>query len=663
MLRARDSTDRPPPPPRRREPLLAPPRRPLKASHPEGTGCQRPLPQDEGSRQDDDGGSADGPAVTGEGSSPPRQCRDIAEVWHAEDDGDADDYSEPSQAVEEDGSTGWPAEDRLEPSPTAEGDENLLLEMQADKDVQDQEQGCNVEAVRVIPGHPLHNLEATWQAEITVPAEHGGVRCFGLHDGRQRTMCIRGPTRHQREHAEADCVELEAAAIDGGPKAVRACQGRLQRAKVLISNIPESREEDQQEEEYDDTQEQQIAETDPYLCADELGASCSRDIPQRSASQHRERPWVRHRRRSRSRSRMETRGRQLRPPPLPAGSGYSNYRANDRVSNSELSTRVSALLDFLGKTPMPRPDNGRADHDRRKPLPRDEERVHRKGCSVWTTPADSRSRSPRRRNSYRKGCSEDRDCAYDTAPWASGRASRLWSDAGRGQGFNGHPGDIEDFLAKSVVDSHAAAQLRACTPEKAAIVMRQGPIAHTRNPSSVLMARIRDADRQLPSIQQLRPPMQSVSPGEVERFIAANPTDTQAENRLRTSAPHIQRLVIDRGPLAGTRNPSSVLLARIRDAEHGRSNMQSGIGLPAPPPADGCCGKPEVERLIMRYNLDARAATTLRMLKPDQQRAAAMLPLHEARNPSAFIMAQVSIRFHGGPGGSDGGRPPASSRR
>jgi len=60
----------------------------------------------------------------------------------------------------------------------------------------------------------------------------------------------------------------------------------------------------------------------------------------------------------------------------------------------------------------------------------------------------------------------------------------------------------------------------------------------------------------------------------------------------------------------------------------------------------------------MRYNLDARAATTLRMLKPDQQRAAAQLPLHEARNPSAFIMAQVAMRFHGHPGGGggDGGR-------
>lgn len=133
-----------------------------------------------------------------------------------------------------------------------------------------------------------------------------------------------------------------------------------------------------------------------------------------------------------------------------------------------------------------------------------------------------------------------------------------------------------------------------------------------------------------------------VSTDEVEQFLMLNPVDPEAATRLRSLPPHLQRMVMERGPLAGTRNPSSVLIVRIRDAERGSATAAAhGLGLPAPPPTFAT--DPAVERIIAQYNLDARAAGMLRSLPPDQQKAAADLPLHEARNPSAFVMAQLSL--------------------
>merc|ERR1712107_50234 len=122
-----------------------------------------------------------------------------------------------------------------------------------------------------------------------------------------------------------------------------------------------------------------------------------------------------------------------------------------------------------------------------------------------------------------------------------------------------------------------------------------------------------------------------------------------ASVRLRALPPHIARIVLDRGPLQGTRNPSSVLIVRIRDAERGNTNASQGLGVPAPPPT--ALGDSRIENMITQYNLDARAAGMLRTLTPDQQKMAAELPLHEARNPSAFVMAQLHLRLSGGASG------------
>merc|ERR1719478_1043820 len=56
---------------------------------------------------------------------------------------------------------------------------------------------------------------------------------------------------------------------------------------------------------------------------------------------------------------------------------------------------------------------------------------------------------------------------------------------------------------------------------------------------------------------------------EVETFLAANAVDMGAANQLRREPTHIALAVIERGPLRSCRDPSGVIVARIRDAKKG----------------------------------------------------------------------------------------------
>merc|ERR1719242_715634 len=98
---------------------------------------------------------------------------------------------------------------------------------------------------------------------------------------------------------------------------------------------------------------------------------------------------------------------------------------------------------------------------------------------------------------------------------------------------------------------------------------------------------------------------------DVEMFLQTNVVDPEASMRLRGLPVHLQRRVLERGDLRHTRNPSAVLIARVRDAESGVLS-QDGLGQPAPPPVGDCHAG--IEALISRYNLDARAAGVLRSL-------------------------------------------------
>lgn len=131
---------------------------------------------------------------------------------------------------------------------------------------------------------------------------------------------------------------------------------------------------------------------------------------------------------------------------------------------------------------------------------------------------------------------------------------------------------------------------------------------------------------------------------EVETFLSMNSVELHAATKLRGLPRHLQRQVLDRGSLMGARDPSAVLISRVRDAM-----MSSAMTtMPSMPIltmtlSNGQQVHPAVEALIIRFGLDAQCAQQLRQLPLQLQAVAAELPVHEARNPSAFVMAQLQL--------------------
>lgn len=130
---------------------------------------------------------------------------------------------------------------------------------------------------------------------------------------------------------------------------------------------------------------------------------------------------------------------------------------------------------------------------------------------------------------------------------------------------------------------------------------------------------------------------------EVEAFLQLNPVQPHAASQLRNLPLHLQQKVLLRGSLASARDKTAVLTSRISDAL--ASNAQ-GLAMSASAPMQGTTTvHPGIETMITQYNIDSRCAQMLRALPPDKQARAAELPLHEARNPSAFVMAQIQLLF------------------
>lgn len=67
-----------------------------------------------------------------------------------------------------------------------------------------------------------------------------------------------------------------------------------------------------------------------------------------------------------------------------------------------------------------------------------------------------------------------------------------------------------------------------------------------------------------------RPPGQTDQSDPPLRLSPSLASGPEAADKLRALPPHLQRIVIERGPVSTYRNPSAVLLARVRDAELGR---------------------------------------------------------------------------------------------
>merc|ERR1719440_1959408 len=66
-------------------------------------------------------------------------------------------------------------------------------------------------------------------------------------------------------------------------------------------------------------------------------------------------------------------------------------------------------------------------------------------------------------------------------------------------------------------------------------------------------------------------PPNMISNPEVEIFLQHNPVEPHAATRLRSLPPEFQKIVLQRGSLFGGRDPTAVLLGRVRAATEGRA--------------------------------------------------------------------------------------------
>lgn len=249
---------------------------------------------------------------------------------------------------------------------------------------------------------------------------------------------------------------------------------------------------------------------------------------------------------------------------------------------------------------------------------------------------------------------------------------------------------VEAFLDASLVDDSAADALRDCPPAVQQAVMERGGLENARNPSSVLLSRIRDAtggERGGPGGQS----SVGTGPGPlargenmeeaVEGFIATHAVDASAAEALRKCRPEVQDIVMTKG-IVGARNPSSALLARIRDAEN---SLRSGGGAGCNGSGGGYMGgggyigggghdnQPPVlarhdedliavvEDFIVSSGIDERAADALRNAGPRIQEAVLERgELVGIRNPSSAVLARIRDAQMGGCGGCGASaHPPA----
>eukprot|EP00746_Dinoflagellata_sp_MGD_P067434 gnl/MRDRNA2_/MRDRNA2_27838_c0_seq1.p1 gnl/MRDRNA2_/MRDRNA2_27838_c0~~gnl/MRDRNA2_/MRDRNA2_27838_c0_seq1.p1 ORF type:complete len:549 (+),score=119.36 gnl/MRDRNA2_/MRDRNA2_27838_c0_seq1:122-1768(+) len=169
---------------------------------------------------------------------------------------------------------------------------------------------------------------------------------------------------------------------------------------------------------------------------------------------------------------------------------------------------------------------------------------------------------------------------------------------GKGGGGGGYMGgksaprlrmsDIENFIAEFTLDDRASSALLEAGPEVQQFVLSKGSLRECRNPSAVVLARIRDGKQNSGGggggydYGGYEPPARSAPPAraaygtygaargnawQVESFIRDNGLDDRAGKALRELTPEQQSMVMDRGPLSDCRNASGACMGRIRDAQ------------------------------------------------------------------------------------------------
>mmetsp|Transcript_61046 Transcript_61046/g.181889 ORF Transcript_61046/g.181889 Transcript_61046/m.181889 type:complete len:492 (+) Transcript_61046:42-1517(+) len=138
------------------------------------------------------------------------------------------------------------------------------------------------------------------------------------------------------------------------------------------------------------------------------------------------------------------------------------------------------------------------------------------------------------------------------------------------------PNTVEEYLVRNGIDASVSSMVRALAPEAQRQII-SSDLSNCRNPSAVLMSRVRSMDTQFVAtpvttpraIPRVTSPAAFQAAGaaddSTEGFIMRNKIDMEAAQALLSLLPHQQREITQRGDLSNCRNPSKVLLSRIRE--------------------------------------------------------------------------------------------------
>ncbi|CAE7495410.1 ettA [Symbiodinium sp. KB8] len=130
--------------------------------------------------------------------------------------------------------------------------------------------------------------------------------------------------------------------------------------------------------------------------------------------------------------------------------------------------------------------------------------------------------------------------------------------------------EVNGYIKANGVNEVAAQALRSCSPTVKRTVLSSGDVIGAFDPSAALLAKIKDVRAggtgsiNLASMGMM-PSMPSAT--DIDAFVEYNDLDESAEAQLRACPPYVIALVLGKGDLRGTRNPSSVVLSRIREAK------------------------------------------------------------------------------------------------
>jgi len=117
--------------------------------------------------------------------------------------------------------------------------------------------------------------------------------------------------------------------------------------------------------------------------------------------------------------------------------------------------------------------------------------------------------------------------------------------------------EVLTFLAMNPVEDHAAQQFMSMDPKLQRMVINKGSLAGSRSNTGAFIAR-------MANIAQTVTDVEPATPQQVQQFLQQNPgVEDHATQQLMSMDPKLQKMVINRGSLAGSRNSTASLIGRM----------------------------------------------------------------------------------------------------